>query len=250
MKNIVLVYHHVAEYSGDDPFKDLYVSPRRFERQLLNLVSTGYKPLPLDRMIEAISSRSEMPGKTFCVTFDDACADFIENALPLLEKHGIPATVFVPTGFIGDRNRWDAGSAAKLSKIMSESELRAAQAGNVTLGSHTHNHVHMVKQSAQTVKADLELSFRCLRDIYGVPAPALAFPFGACNSAAVEMAEAAGFRGLCTLHRGVNTLKTPLSALRRYKMTDSGKSQYGTHLLRLFDAYRRLRSGMRRSSDK
>jgi peptidoglycan/xylan/chitin deacetylase (PgdA/CDA1 family) len=42
----------------------------------------------------------------FAVTFDDAYRGAVTLALPELERLGVPATVFVPTGLVGDRDFW------------------------------------------------------------------------------------------------------------------------------------------------
>jgi peptidoglycan/xylan/chitin deacetylase (PgdA/CDA1 family) len=41
------------------------------------------------------------------LTFDDGYQDFIEHAMPELERLGIPATLFVATGVIGQSYWWD-----------------------------------------------------------------------------------------------------------------------------------------------
>ncbi|MEM1440767.1 MAG: polysaccharide deacetylase family protein [Verrucomicrobiota bacterium] len=44
---------------------------------------------------------------TTCLTFDDGYLDVFENALPILEKYEVPATVFVTTGNLGQPFWWD-----------------------------------------------------------------------------------------------------------------------------------------------
>jgi peptidoglycan/xylan/chitin deacetylase (PgdA/CDA1 family) len=56
-----------------------------------------------------------------CLTFDDAWYDFYTNAFPLLKKYKIPATLFVPTHFIGtDKWFWTDRLAQILFRINSE----------------------------------------------------------------------------------------------------------------------------------
>ena len=36
------------------------------------------------------------------ITFDDGYRDIVENALPVLQKHGYPAVIFVPVAYMED----------------------------------------------------------------------------------------------------------------------------------------------------
>ena len=39
------------------------------------------------------------------ITFDDGYRDNLENALPVLQRHGYPAVIFVPIGYLDDGGR-------------------------------------------------------------------------------------------------------------------------------------------------
>jgi len=101
MPPVILMYHSVRN-AKRDPFA-LCVSPRNFERQM-QIVASVARPMPLKRMIE-----SNIPERAVAVTFDDGYADNLHQALPILERHGIPATIFIATGYIGGKREfwWD-----------------------------------------------------------------------------------------------------------------------------------------------
>jgi peptidoglycan/xylan/chitin deacetylase (PgdA/CDA1 family) len=75
------------------------IHPDRFDRQMRHLAAT-YRLLPLDELVER-SRTGTVPRGAVAVTFDDGYADNETYALPILQKYGIPATVFLVTGCIG-----------------------------------------------------------------------------------------------------------------------------------------------------
>jgi peptidoglycan/xylan/chitin deacetylase (PgdA/CDA1 family) len=91
---IVLMYHRVAE-PRDDPW-GLCVSPCRFAEQM-EALARGARTVPLAALPEAVAAGRA----AVAVTFDDGYADNLSAALPVLERHGIPATVFLATGWVG-----------------------------------------------------------------------------------------------------------------------------------------------------
>ena len=102
-RGAVLLYHRVDEPSRD-PF-GLCVSPVRFEEQMRVLAERGCA-LSLDEFLGRQRIGALERGSV-CVTFDDGYDDVFRNAIPILEKYGIPATVFVATGNLGRAFWWD-----------------------------------------------------------------------------------------------------------------------------------------------
>jgi peptidoglycan/xylan/chitin deacetylase (PgdA/CDA1 family) len=100
---LILLYHRVAEAPSDP--QSLCVTPGHFVAHLEILRKSGY-PIRLQQLVEALQD-GRLPDRAVVVTFDDGYADNLHNAKVLLERHDIPATVFVTTGYLGhDREFW------------------------------------------------------------------------------------------------------------------------------------------------
>jgi len=79
---------------------------RSFEMQMRYL-SEHYKLLRLSSFADLVASGERLPPRTAAVTFDDGWRDNYLYAFPIMQKYGIPATIFLTTGFVGtDRVFW------------------------------------------------------------------------------------------------------------------------------------------------
>jgi peptidoglycan/xylan/chitin deacetylase (PgdA/CDA1 family) len=94
---VILLYHRVAELPTDPQL--LSVSPANFSEHLQILQRYG-NPISLQAVGKFIEQRFTKSHRV-SVTFDDGYADNLHNAKPLLEKYGVPATVFVTSGYLG-----------------------------------------------------------------------------------------------------------------------------------------------------
>ncbi len=100
---LILLYHRIA----DDPINSqlLAVSPANFEKHLKKLAE-NYRVVPLAKLLDEVRQNRVIPN-TVAITFDDGYADNLTNALPLLEKYTLPATIFVTVDMVGsDREFW------------------------------------------------------------------------------------------------------------------------------------------------
>jgi peptidoglycan/xylan/chitin deacetylase (PgdA/CDA1 family) len=86
----------------------LTVAPEHFAEHL-EVLRRHAVPLRLQQLSRALAKRTTLPGRAAVVTFDDGYADNLHNAKPLLERYDVPATVFLPSCFIGSENEfwWD-----------------------------------------------------------------------------------------------------------------------------------------------
>lgn len=101
----ILLYHRVSELSSDPQL--LSVTPKRFAEHL-EILRRDYHPISLQQLNESLLNKT-IPHRGVVITFDDGYADNLYNAKPLLDRYEIPATVFVTTGYIGQKREfwWD-----------------------------------------------------------------------------------------------------------------------------------------------
>lgn len=98
---VILTLHRVlpnppATFS---PNAILQITPQFLEQVIITARKRGFEFVDLDEAIRRTLSPTKQ--RPFVVlTFDDAYRDNVQNALPILEKHNCPFTLFVPTAFV------------------------------------------------------------------------------------------------------------------------------------------------------
>ena len=183
----VLLYHQVG---GARP-SAVNLSAGRFDEQLAYLRAQQAVGT-LDEGVAAIEPNGppiENPPR-FVVTFDDGTADFVDVALPLIERHQIPVTLYVATRWVDEaQSFWDDGT------ILSWSALRDALAtGLVTIGSHTHSHALLDRLPAKDIADELDRSIGLIQDNLGVTPEHFAYPKALAPSSSADAAVRARFR--------------------------------------------------------
>jgi peptidoglycan/xylan/chitin deacetylase (PgdA/CDA1 family) len=114
------MYHRVLPVSS---FNQTYsnsaiiVSTKTFEKHV-DFLKKNLDILSLDEFEQHLNEHGSYPSKSCLITFDDGWFDNYEYALPVLAKHGVPATIFLPYNYIGTSKRfWQEELTAALHTI-------------------------------------------------------------------------------------------------------------------------------------
>jgi peptidoglycan/xylan/chitin deacetylase (PgdA/CDA1 family) len=75
--------------------KDLAISPEKLEEYILFFKHKGYKFISLDELSDWLDGKIKFNSKFICLTFDDGYRDNLIHGLPILQKHQVPATIYV-----------------------------------------------------------------------------------------------------------------------------------------------------------
>lgn len=103
-KAVILMYHRVV--SDEDLSRQyiqpgMYVTAGVFERHV-NFLKKYFEIVALRDLLSMWEEQRWDSSRRYCVmTFDDGWLDNYTHALPVLKRHAVPATVFLPTGFVG-----------------------------------------------------------------------------------------------------------------------------------------------------
>ena len=194
-----LCYHAV---SPDWP-APLSLEPDVLDEQLALLARRGYAGVPAR---EALSGHA--PERAVILTFDDAYRSVLELAKPILDRHGMRASVYVPTDWAGRAepmtwpgiDQWLGGPHEHELACMSWDELRALEAAGWEVGSHTRSHPRLPEVDDDAALMDeLEGSRARCEEELGRPCESIAYPYGAHDERVVAVAGRAGYRYGLTL---------------------------------------------------
>lgn len=183
----ILMYHSIA----DNPRDPHSVHPETFDSQMAELVAQNRSAVDLPQAIGHLSTwtfRSEV-----ALTFDDGYQDFLLNAAPILKRYDLPATVFVPTGLLGENAVWD--SHDKTKRLMDWDELAEVQRLGFGIASHTVSHPRLTECDDKKLEYELRGSLDELRERLPEAAPLLSYPGGHFGRREMVAARAAGYTG-------------------------------------------------------
>lgn len=94
----IICYHRVITDEENDkylrPSGDLSIAKKNFEKQICFL-KENFKVVAMDELL--IDTKDEFK---VAITFDDGYLDNFINALPILTKYNLPATIYITSGFI------------------------------------------------------------------------------------------------------------------------------------------------------
>jgi peptidoglycan/xylan/chitin deacetylase (PgdA/CDA1 family) len=183
----VLIYHRVGARTP----LDVDLPTATFTAQMETLAASG-RVRAIDDALDALDgpAPASADDDPVVVTFDDGTADFADLAYPVLERFGIPATLYVATDFV-DRGVDFPSSGRPLSW----GALRdTAASGLVTVGSHTHTHALLDRLPAAAVADELDRADALLGEHLGGAVRHFAYPKAVAGSSPADAAVRARYR--------------------------------------------------------
>ena len=109
-------------------------------------------------------------------TFDDGYTGLLDNALPILNKYGFTASVYVCTDYLGKSNDWNFKDKSRRMHLNVE-ELKELICAGWEIGSHGVTHESLLRLDDADIEWQLKESKKILEELFG-PVISYAYPYG------------------------------------------------------------------------
>lgn len=171
---VVLMYHTVADETCCH-----WVDPRNhvpavvFERQMAFLARRK-RVISLAELVVLLQQGKSPANGTVVITFDDGYLDNLTVAAPILDRYGLPATLFLPTGYIDRAETQWVDQAYSAFKFRNNSRLVWGEgvATTFNLDDRTEHQAGYLAVCEQLLQAGVHERRELLDELFGQLHPA------------------------------------------------------------------------------
>lgn len=209
----ILMYHKIGDPPSVSKIKKLWVSKKKFRKQLTYLKNKGYQSLTFADIV-----KGKKPDKqSVIITFDDGYQNNYTCALPLLNEFGFKAVFFVTVDAVGKDNYWHNPATEQRIPMMTKEQLRELSREGHEVGSHTLAHPDLTNMAMDTLQKEITLSREKLKEIIGKEIASFSYPYGsgAFDGRINGIVKQAGYSYACSIRQGKAEFKTNVLSLKR-----------------------------------
>lgn len=191
---LILGFHRVGYPPVNATHRCLFTTPRLLDFQIRFVKMLGFEFVTLKEAFD----RPE--GKLAVVTFDDGYKDNLTAGLPVLQKHQIPATVFVITGDVDAKNKsWEEAGEKLPADFMSWDDLRILRSNGWEIASHSYEHIHLADRTHEEQLNAIDRSIVDIEMHIGEAPVSFAYPYGSYDQNTKDALRQSGMRFAVTI---------------------------------------------------
>lgn len=238
----ILLFHSI-----DDAGSPISYPVRRFEHCISRLCERGFHTLTLAEVVDCLAQGKPFQNKSLVITFDDGYQTVYTQAFPVLQRHGMSATVFLTVGKRVAVPSFDRLPSLEGQAMLAWSEIREMKQGGIEFGAHTLTHPDLTQLRADQVESEVCDSKSIIEGALGTKVSHFAYPHGRFNPSTYAIAKQ-HFVSACSGKIGLVTSHSDLYSLRRIDAHYDLNTDWLLNIMvsRLFPWYVRLRSVPRR----
>jgi peptidoglycan/xylan/chitin deacetylase (PgdA/CDA1 family) len=217
----VLMYHKV----NDLPDNPLSMPVSLFDEQMDLIRTLGYTVVDLQAVLDYYVQGTPLPPRAVLITFDDGYHDNLDNAARVLQKYGYAGVLFVPVGYLDDRQPLPHEERLAAQGVMNPTldwdELADVERRGIRIESHGISHRPLANLEVDEAAREITLSKLRLEERLGRPVRAFSYVKGSeadYRPVHLSLVRQAGYDVAFSAVSGANSAETDPLQLRRYNI--------------------------------
>jgi peptidoglycan/xylan/chitin deacetylase (PgdA/CDA1 family) len=199
-RSVILGYHGISRSRRRHDLSLLLTRPSKFRTQLELLLEAGFEFVTAAELARLAGGGEPPPGYAV-VTFDDGMRNNRTVALPILQGYGIPATVYISIGLIGEVSPWVDPNGD--NRMLDTGEIQELASAGWELGAHTMTHPDLSTLAYEACRREIEESKIALEEIGQVSVETFAYPFGRYDEQTISAVRDSGLSAAVTTGSGI-----------------------------------------------
>lgn len=201
----IVMYHHIksCDDSCNDIEKGLSVDPEIFDGQMKYLKENNWKSLKLNDLFY----KYEQP--TIAITFDDGYKDNLTEALPIMKKYDLVATIFIISDMVGNDG------------YLTWEEIKELKDAGWEIGVHSATHPNLATLGTEDLKYQIIDAKKKIDENVGVMTTSFSYPAGKYNPEVINIVKEAGLSIAVTTNYDLKNSKENVFELNRIRINGS-----------------------------
>jgi len=221
----IFVYHRF----DDKRFPSTNTSLKELKKEFEFFKKNNYKIIPLERLIDSIKTKKNIPDNWIVLTIDDGYRSFYKNALWLFKKYNYSFTLFISTK--PSQEGW--------RDYMNWDEIKeCAKYGEIAL--HSHSHPHLTHLSDEEIRMDTKKALEIFKKRLKKFPKYYAYPYGEYNERVKNIIKSFGFEAICNQNIGAVNKDSDIYDLDRIALTGKVNIEKKLKLKRLHLKYLKI----------
>lgn len=224
----VIMYHSVLKDSSRTG--KYIVRPDSIESDIRYLNSCGYTSVSARDIISYTKGGSELPKKSYILTFDDGSYNNLVYVLPILEKYDAYAVISVVGSYSEEFSETDEANAA-YSYLRWRDINTLKRSGRVEIGNHSYDFHKIANgrigakiakyedkaQYAERFSKDMRKCGALIEENCGIKMIVYTYPFGAYCDESEEILAKNGYEMTFTCNEGKNIISRDAASIKLLK---------------------------------
>lgn len=154
---LLLPFYHLVSDAPPLFVKNLYKpkTVKQFKKDL-DVFLEFYEPITLEKVIQFNKGEITLTKPSFHITFDDGLANFYHIIAPILKERNIPATVFLNTDFVDNKELFYRYKASLLLLKIGKTELLDITGDVNDLLKKSYKERHLLDDLAKEINFDIK----------------------------------------------------------------------------------------------